>query len=139
MFNGLALSRQRNTGTPLVTHGAARGVGRAALNSKVHSLPESPEQAGQRRHNANGDLGGVGRTVHDPAQEAVEGQAGALDIIAEMEYRLDTLSTAQKRLLFSMAQRLEILGYVHRQAEVTLITGRQSSCNGMPKRPAQAK
>jgi hypothetical protein len=56
-----------------------------------------------------------------------------------MKYRLDTLSAAQKRLLFSSVERLEILGYVHREAEVTLIAGRQSSCNGMPKRPAQAK
>jgi hypothetical protein len=56
----VAQAEHRHTSDHLITHGAARGVERAELNSKVQSLSESPEQAGQRRHNANGDLGDIG-------------------------------------------------------------------------------
>ena len=78
----------------LITHDAARGRGGVALNGRTGSMSESGEQADQHRHNAMGDQGGIGCTVHEPTQEAVESQAPVLDIIAEMKYRLDTLSMA---------------------------------------------
>lgn len=62
--------------------------------------------------------------THPPEKRSSAMPWCGLDIVAEVKYWFDTLSASQERLLFSGVQRLEVLGDVHREAEVTLVAGR---------------
>jgi hypothetical protein len=59
-LKGSFLSHKWDTGTPLITHGAARAVAERPTTAKPTQRRNRGEQAGPRQRNANGDQGGIG-------------------------------------------------------------------------------
>src|ERR1700733_4408396 len=73
-------------------------------------------------------------------QTSPEGSKGGnltLHVVSEMEDRLDAGCPRQEGMFLMLFERPVVLRHVHRQAKISLVSGRQRSRDRMPERPAQ--